>query len=97
MDVDLGHGTIEEVLQGAARLILRIEVEQCDGDFIRREPLGQGDDDACLADTAFAAMMKTTRFVKVVIARLHCLSGAKVRSHGTRSGQVSHSMRLASP
>lgn len=74
------------MLQRSARLILRIEVEQCDRDFIGREPLGQSDHNAGFADSAFAAHGKTTRFANAVIARLRCPSGSKVRFHGTRSG-----------
>jgi len=55
MNVDFRHGAVEEVLQGAARLVLRVEVEQCDGDFIGREPLGQSDNNAGFADSTFAA------------------------------------------
>ena len=42
-------------MQGATRLVLCVEVEQCDRNLIRRKPLGQGDHDAGFADSAFAA------------------------------------------
>jgi hypothetical protein len=40
VNVDLGHRSVEKMLQRTARLILRIEIEQGDRNFIRGEPLG---------------------------------------------------------
>ena len=42
VNVDLGHGAVEKVLQRTTRLVLRIEIEQSDRNLIGGKPLGQG-------------------------------------------------------
>jgi len=97
VNVDFGYGAVERELQRAARLVLRIEVERCDGDFICRKPLGQSDDEAGFADSALASHGENDSLRECHHCSPPLLSGLKVRSHGTRSGRVSHSVRSASP
>jgi hypothetical protein len=49
VNVDFRDGAVEEMLQGAARLVFRVEIEQCDGNLICRKPFGQSNNDPGLA------------------------------------------------
>jgi hypothetical protein len=61
VNVHLGDGPIEEVLQRSASFVLRIEVEQSKRDLVSFEPLCQCDHQSSLADSALAAHCETTR------------------------------------
>ncbi len=72
---------VEEVLQRPSRLILRIEIEQCDWDLIGFKPLGQGDDNAGFAHSAFATHGEDDSLCKC----RHCSPPSLVRVRGSFS------------
>ena len=55
VNVDFGDPPIEKMLQGATRLILRVEIEQRNRNLISLKPFGQGNHHACFTDSAFTA------------------------------------------
>jgi len=75
VDVDFGDPPIEKMLQGATRLVLCVEIEQCDRNLIRLKPLGRATMTPVFPTPPLPPIVKTTRFVLAVIAHLHWLSG----------------------
>jgi len=81
VNVDFRDGAVEEMLQGAARLVFRVEIEQCDGNLICRKPFGQSNNDPGLANSAFAAHGENNSLCKC----RHCSPPSLVRVKGSFS------------
>jgi hypothetical protein len=63
VNIHLGHGPVEEVLERSACLVFRIEVEQSAWNLIGFEPLSQRNHQAGLANSAFATHSEDDSFV----------------------------------
>lgn len=67
MYVDFGDRAIEEMLQGSASLVLRIEIKQCDRNLVRFKPLRKASMKPVFPTPPLPPIVKTTRLQAVIV------------------------------
>jgi hypothetical protein len=92
VNVDLNDGSVEEVLQRTTRFILRVEIEQRDGNLVASNHSARATMTPVFPTPPLPPIVKTTRFAFAVIVHLPGLSGSKLRSHGR---QTDHDSRFS--
>jgi hypothetical protein len=63
VDVDLPGQSVEIVFETAARFVLGIEIKKSERDVIGEKPFRQMNHEACLPDSAFAALGEDNSFM----------------------------------